>query len=349
MEIIKIMNILISGIGGPTPLGVAKSLKLGNQNLRIIGIDANSFAPGHFDPSYDKTYTVPKASDESYWPAIFNIVKVEEIDFAFIIPETEVIEWSKKKLEGMLPCNALLPDYNAACFLFDKLKVSNILEPFNLAPKTIAVNSSINFIECLSDLDFPFWVRINKTAGALGAMKISSSEDLNNWLKIHNNDEFIASTFLPGRNYAAKLFFHNSNVILTASAERIEYLMPNLSPTKITGMCAKGRLLNRPDLIEKSEKAIREIYNYLKIPNINGVFTVDYKEDINNNPLITEINIRPVSFVLAFTLGGANFPMKMLQVLNNSNLSYNRLDFNFSKEFYFIRGVDFPIKLLNFE
>ncbi|QSS98019.1 hypothetical protein [Psychroflexus sp. ALD_RP9] len=341
------MNILITGIGGPTPLGVAKSLKLANENLKIIGTDANKFAPGHFDSTYDKTYVIPKASDKDYWLSITKIIKLEKINFAFIIPETEVIEWSNRQSMGLLPCKTILPDIKVAKFMFDKLKVSNLLEPLNLSPTTVKIDPNDLLNESLKKLDFPFWVRINKTAGALGAMKISENEDFNNWVRIHQNEDFIASDYLPGRNFAAKLFFYKSKLQLTASGERIEYLMPNLSPTKITGMCARGRLINNTNLINKAELAIRKVHEHLSVNEINGMFTVDFKEDFNHNPLITEINIRPVSFIYAFTLGGINFPLEILKLATNSSYNRNRIDFHFKKEYDFIRGVDYPIMLVD--
>lgn len=341
------MNILITGIGGPTPLGVAKSLKAANKNLRIIGIDANKFALGHFDSTYDKTYVVPTASDKNYWSSIINIVDLENIDFAFIIPETEVIEWSLRQREGLLPCKTILPDFKVANFMFDKLKVSNLLEPLNLSPTTFEVDSNNLLNNSLEKLDFPFWVRINKTAGALGAMKINSKEDLNDWISIQKNEDFIASDYLPGRNYAAKLFFNKSNLLLTAAGERIEYIMPNLSPTKITGMCARGRLINNAVLIQKAERAIRKVHDHLAVNEINGIFTVDFKEDIKHTPLITEINIRPVSFIYAFTLGGVNFPLKILESAMISGFQNERIDHFFKEEYMFIRGIDFPIRLIN--
>ena len=339
------MNILITGIGGPTPLGVAKSLKLANKNVRIIGVDSSKYAPGHFDSIYDKTYVIPKASENNYWTTINNLVEAENICYAFVIPETEVIEWSKKQSEEKVPCKCILPDFKVASFMFDKLKVSNLLEPLKLSPATYAIDSIGSINESLDKLDYPFWVRVNKTAGAVGAMKINSNEDLNDWIRIQKNEDFIASDYLPGRNYAAKLFFYKSNVILTASGERIEYLMPNLSPTRITGMCARGKLINNPDLIKKAELAIRKVYEFNNVIDICGMFTVDFKEDADGNPLITEINIRPVSFIYAFTLGGVNFPQKMIDLIINNDLDLSRVDYVFEHEYYFVRGVDFPIKL----
>src|SRR5690554_3089884 len=117
------MNILVTGIGGPTPKGIAKSLKLAYGGINIVGIDADKYAPGLFDDElYKSTYLVPNALSDTngYWKAVENIVKVENIDFAFVIPETEIIKWSEKQAEDKLPCKSLIPPPDLASFLFDK-------------------------------------------------------------------------------------------------------------------------------------------------------------------------------------------------------------------------------------
>src|SRR5687768_6993833 len=101
------MNILISGVGGPTPLGIAKSLRLkySSEELTLIGVDGSKLAPGLYNKKlFDKTYLVPHSKDATYWEVIDKIVEQEKIDLAFIIPETEVLVWSKRQKEGKLPC-----------------------------------------------------------------------------------------------------------------------------------------------------------------------------------------------------------------------------------------------------
>src|SRR5690606_37453693 len=103
-------------------------------------------------------------------------------------------------------------------------------------------------------LDFPFWIRVKSGAGALGALKVKNAKDLDTWLALHDNrSDFMMSEFLPGRNYACKLLCYEDEVIQHASAERIDYLLAAAAPSGIYGMCARGKLLNRPDLIEMSK------------------------------------------------------------------------------------------------
>lgn len=333
-------QIIITGIGGPTPLGIAKSLKLENDDVSLIGIDANKFAPGLYrNELFANTYRVPNASDENYWKAIQEIVEKEKIDYAFVVPETEVLEWCKKEKESGLPCNTLLPHDEVASFVYDKLNVSNSLESYQLTPKTIEVVDKNTLDGIGKELGFPYWVREKAGAGAMGSFKIENNKDIENWLKVNSGDvNLIASTFLPGRNLACKMLFKSNEMVMAATAERIEYLLANAAPSGISGMCARGKLINYISLVEKSEKALRIIHEKFG-KKVHGMFTVDFKEDKNGEPFITEINIRHVSFTHAFSLGGANFAQKTFDVFCNDK-SYTKEIFDFDKEYNFIRGVD---------
>lgn len=341
------MNILFTGIGGPTPLGLAKSLKLAHPDYICIGADASVWAPSLYQSDVlNRTYRIPNASDQKYWDAIQTIVDKEKIDFAFIVPETEVLVWTKRAEKNQLPCRTHIPDHRLAEFCFDKLRVARSLFPLGLAPKTIEVETSTVLTSEKFELEFPYWIRVKSGAGALGALRIDSEKDLKTWLALHGNrNDFMASTFLPGRNYACKLLYHKGELVQSASAERIDYLLSAAAPSGISGMCARGRLLNRPDLVEKAKAALNHIANETNSP-LHGIFTIDFKEDIEGKPLITEINIRHVSFTLAFALGGINLAESTIKLYQDMNFKIANTN-EFLSEDYFVRGVDAPLRLIS--
>jgi predicted ATP-grasp superfamily ATP-dependent carboligase len=336
------MNILITGVGGPTPLGIAKSLKLTEEGktFRLIGVDGSFLAPGLYNKSlFDNTYIIPHSSSDSYWDVIEDIVKKEAIDFAFIVPETEVLVWSKKQKEGNLPCASLIPDYDVATALYDKYKTFSLLQSTGMVPDTLEVS-----LDGLDDsignaLGYPYWIRGGSGAGAIGAMKIGNLKELQNWIDINPRvKDFMASEFLPGKNYACKVLFNNGKMIKAASGERIDYLLAAAAPSGISGMCAQGKLVNDDKLVQYSEKAVRTVYESFGMQP-HGMFTVDFKGDKDGEPKITEINIRHVSFTYAFALGGANFAWDTICMLKGKETEGDTIH-RFDKDYRFIRGVD---------
>lgn len=336
------MNVLFSGIGGPTPIGLAKSLKLAYPESRCIGVDGSKWSASLYHSDvFDKTYVIESGDSPNYWESIEKVIEKESIDFAFIVPETEVLVWSKRQTErGDLPCKALVPNYNLGKFCFDKIKVAKALLPLGLTPTTKEYSQNESL------LNFPFWIRVKSGAGALGALKIENEKDLETWMTLHNNrKDFMISEFLPGRNYACKLLYIKGELIQSASAERIDYLLSAAAPSGISGMCSRGRLLNRKDLVESSILALKTISDNLEVP-LHGMFTVDFKEDVNGKPLITEINIRHVSFNHAFSLGGINFVKSTVDAIV-LGLEHSEVCNEFQNESYFIRGVDAPLRLVD--
>lgn len=343
------MNVLISGVGGPTPLGIAKSLRLkyNREEIKLIGVDGSRLAPGLYNKDlFDKTFLVPHSHDAKYWDAIDKIIADENIDHAFIIPETEVLVWSKRQKERGLPCQALIAEYDVADAFYDKYKTFDLLKDTDVVPRSIKLDAGTDLEKIGEELGYPYWIRGGSGAGAIGAYKIQEMKDLQNWMNINPSiDDFLASVFLPGRNYACKLLFIDDKLLRSASGERIDYLMSNAAPSGISGMCARGRLINNKRLIEQSEAAVRKIFGHFNLP-AHGMFTVDFKEDKNGDAKITEINIRHVSFSHAFSLGGANFAADTLQVMNGNGFRTDYKMYEFDDDYTFIRGVDSELFLI---
>ena len=278
------MNILISGIGGPTPLGIAKSISESGLVEKLIGIDGSEFAPGLYNfELFDKTFRVPHSSHPDYWKAIEKIVASEKIDFAFIVPELEVLKWSERQKFGTLPCSSSIPDLEICKCFYDKFSTYELLIDTGLVQKTAKVeaNASDNVI---ASFTFPFWLRAGSGAGAIGAFKINNLRDFRNWTTINPTiSNFIMSEYLPGRNYAVKVLFHEGKIVRAACAERIGYLLSSAAPSGISGMCSYGRLLNDHDLVSKAIQAVTKIFDAKKL-SPNGMFTVDFKEDSTGAP-----------------------------------------------------------------
>jgi hypothetical protein len=85
----------------------------------------------------------------------------------------------------------------------------------------------------------------------------------------------------------------------------LEYFMPHLAPSGITGNIAVGKLINNQKVFSNSLKAIRIIENKTGT-QAHGIYTVDLKGDADNEPMITEINLRHTAATGSFAQGGCN-------------------------------------------
>lgn len=339
------MKILITGVGGPTPRSFAIALKKYSfyKRFELFGTDINPLAIGLYQNElFNKTFIIPPASSSDYWVAIEGLIKDNNIDCAVILPELEVMAWSKRKLDGSLPCKALIPDLSMSDLLVDKSKMTEILKDLDIVPPSVTFNRNIeNLDEVFDVLKGNFWVRSTSGTSGLGSLKVEDKDSLKNWIQINPKvEEFIASKFLPGRNLACKMLYYNGELKRTACGERVNYIMAKVAPSGITGNTSFGRLLNEPELVKQAKRAMDYLFAHTGAEQ-HGFFTVDFKEDENGKPYITEINVRHVAFTQCFAAAGANFASDTVRLITGDetfNQTYKM--YEFEKDLIFLRDVD---------
>lgn len=347
------MKILISGVGGPTPRSVSRSIKISrykNEAL-LFGTEVNPFAYGLYETHlYEKNILVPNSRDEKYWETLFSYVNDNEIEYAIIQPEQAVLAWVLRNKQGYkLPCKTILPDYDLVKVLIDKGSMTETIKDSGLVPISYVLHrGTSNFDNLENKLSYPFWIRSTSGSSGLGSLKIENRDSLKNWITINPRvKEFIASTYLPGRNLACKLLYYEGKLIRSACGERVNYIMSKVAPSGITGNTSFGRLLNEPNLVDLSIKAMDLLFEATKTPK-HGFFTADFKEDIDGRPYITEINIRMVAFNYSFAKGGANFSEDMLALLSEDpTYDKNYKMYEFEPGTIFLRDVDVEPILMN--
>lgn len=338
------MKILITGVGGPTPRSIAHALRKYShyKPYHLIATDSNPHAMGLYMPGlFDKSYVIQEAGHPDYWSVMEAILADEEINCAIISPEMEVIEWAKKSADGRVPCKVILPEYRLARHLVDKSFLADALEPCGLAPKSFTIRAADADEKNALRLPYPFWVRSTSGSSGLGALKVHNTDELKSWMRMNPDIEtFLASEFLPGRNLACKLLYHNGELIRGAVAERLEYVMSKVAPSGITGNTSFGRLLNDTGVFHTARKAVEILMKKTQSAK-HGLFTVDLKEDLRGVPMVTEVNIRAVAFVQCYAAAGANFPEDIIRLLDNDPAFDRKFRlYEFEPGLAFLRDVD---------
>lgn len=340
------MNILITGIGGPTPRSFARALKkYGTQftDAVLIGTDCNPLAYGLYQRElFDHTVVIPPAGDPAYWPNIESLIAKYRIDLAVILPEVEVLAWAERADNQQLPCKVLLPAASLCQLLVDKARMTEALQAGGWAPSSVSFQrDQTDFNAIFEQLGKDFWVRSSSGSSGLGSLRIQSPEDLRQWIRINPAvNHFLASSYLPGRNLACKLLYWQGKLLRSACAERVNYIMAKVAPSGITGNTSFGRLLNEPALVERAIGAMDHLFA-LTGTSKHGFFTVDFKEDGYGKPFITEINVRHVAFTQCFAAGGANFAEDTIRLLSRDvSLDHSYRMYEFEPGLIFLRDVD---------
>lgn len=340
------MKILMTGVGGPTPRSFAVALKRYSSysSIEFIGTDINPLAIGLYQYDlFPRSYIISPAWDKSnYWKNIEDIIKKEKIDYAVILPELEVLAWSERQSMGALPCPSLIPDFVLTKLLVDKARMTETLSIFDMVPPSIEFDREWSNIDDLFDqLGRPFWVRSSVGSSGLGSLKVATVEALDSWMRMNPDiHKFLASKFLPGRNLACKLLYHDGLLIRSACAERVNYIMSKVAPSGITGNTSFGRFINEPDIVSFCIRAMEHLFQSSKAKQ-HGFFTVDLKEDGAGRPYITEINVRHVAFTQCFAAAGANLAADTIRILGHDptfDQAYRM--YKFEEDKIFLRDVD---------
>jgi len=337
-------NILITGIGGPTPRSVAKTLRAACPGCRLIGVDVNPRALGFYIPGLiDRSYVVPRVTDSSYWKVINEITSKEKIDLAFVQPEMEVIEWGRYfKNNGGYPCPVLIPPMTLSESLVDKSIMADFLGGTDYIPKTIKVSyENPRLKEVETNIGFPCWIRATKGSGGFGALKIEDIDHFQSWLFLNREiQEFTVSEFLEGRHLATQMLYLDGEFIKGASLECVDYVMADIAPSKVTGNTSFGRFLNENRILDFSNDCLGFISKKLETP-LHGVLSVDLKEDKFGRMKVTEVNVRHMAYTgvmsqVGFDLTGDTIKFLSGKIDNINDRGYYRYD----KDYIFLRDVD---------
>ena len=134
-------TILITGIGGLTPRSIAKVIRRNHPEYRLIGCDIDKKAMGFFMKDLlDEYYICPKCTSDEYFPWIEKLVNERKIDYAFVQPECEIVEWGDYyEKNNRYPCPVFMGSKLLSVSLKDKSIRADLLKGTEFSPKPIKV------------------------------------------------------------------------------------------------------------------------------------------------------------------------------------------------------------------
>lgn len=301
-------TVLVTGCGGPLGVNVTRSLKMAPEPLRVVGTDANRL---HLPMSLaDESVLIPPAKQlDAYLAALRDVVAARGVDMILPTHPVEVRAISAHR-DRLPPVKLLLPDHEAILAADDKWRTNQLLGLAGIAvPRTYLIQKPEDLHAAFADLSSrPVWVRGSGAPGigiGVASLPCRKVEHAIAWVDHHQGwGGFIASEYLPGGNLTWTGLYKDGALVASQSRERLEYVIPHVSPSGITGAPAVTRTLSRPALAAAGDAAVRVL-----MPAPNGVFFVDFKEDERGAACVTEINAGRFGTTIHFyTVAGCNFP-----------------------------------------
>ncbi len=338
-------TILVTGIGGLTPRSIAKIIRKNHPEYRIIGCDIDKKAVGFFmNNLLDEYYICPRCTSPDYFPWMNRLVNDRQIDYAFVQPESEIVEWGDYyERNGRYPCPVFMGSKVLSASLKDKSIMADLLKGTEFIPKTIKVTQEApRYEDVEKEIGFPCWIRATEGTGGLGSLRLDDIDSYKSWLFINSRiPEFTVSEFLTGRHLANEMLYYNGEYVKGAALECVEYVMANTAPSHVTGNTHFGRFLNEDRINEFCNRCIRYIEQKLNVP-AHGILSFDLKEDKDGNMKVTEVNIRHMAYTGVMARVGFDLIEDTIKIMESGNCDHvTRAPFyHYDKPYVFLRDVD---------
>ncbi len=338
-------TVLITGIGGLTPRSIAKNIRKNHPDYRLIGCDINKKALGFFmEGLLDEYYVCPRCTSPDYFPWMEKLVAAKNIDFAFVQPESEIVEWgSYFEKNKKYPCPVFMGSKVLSASLKDKAIMAELLEGTQFIPKTIKVTQdNPRYEDVEKEIGFPCWIRATEGTGGLGSLRLDDLNSYKSWLFINSQiQEFTVSEFLTGRHLANQMLYYNGEYVKGAALECVEYVMANTAPSHVTGNTHFGRFLNDDRINEFCDRCIKYLEKKLCVP-AHGILSFDLKEDKAGNMKVTEVNIRHMAYTGVMAQVGFDLIEDTITIMKDGHCeNIKRAPFyHYEKPYVFLRDVD---------
>jgi predicted ATP-grasp superfamily ATP-dependent carboligase len=303
-------TVLLLGAGGAAAANVLDALRRASRGYRTVGADASTVKL-HLSNA-DERVVIPRAGDEGYAAAIIAAVELYGCDVVHPQPDPDVLAVGKLREE--IPAATYLPAQPALELAADKLAFTSRLRQGGVAaPDTITFSAIDDIPPAIAKLlaaHDRLWVRARVGAGARASLPVRNSAQAEAWVRWWIDErglqpsDFMASEFLPGREFAYQSVWQDGELVAGQARERVEYLYGHLTPSGQTSTPAVARTVNEPAIDQLAQDAILALD---ALPC--GAYCVDIKEAHDGTAKVTEINAgRFFTTSNFFAAAGLNMP-----------------------------------------
>ena len=320
-------------------VNLTRSLLAAPEELWLLGSDCNPYHL-HLCLTHERALIPPATNLEGYLDALRGLIATHRIDMILPSHPSEVrtlaTHGAQLGVRLHLPPVAVILAAQNKWDTYQALAAAGVPVPY-----TALINNEADLAACFDGLQTrPVWVRGGGVPGrgiGVASLPCRELDHARAWVDHWKGwGGFIASEYLPGRNLTWLGLYDRGRLIASQCRERLEYVIPHVSPSGITGAPAVSRTVSRPDLLDIGERALRVLS-----PEPNGAFFVDFKEDAQEVPRVTEINGGRFGTTIHFyTEAGSNFPWWMVQLAFGEAVAGAPLIDPVEPDTYWIRTLD---------
>lgn len=335
------VNVLLLGCDGNAGMNYAKCLKMGDENVRIIGTGHNKYHLKAAEQSglFEVVLNFTDITGAKEYNEVRKIVKEWDINFVHAQPEEEVAflcDYGDNDIYGEIPCHG--KSYLAVEFFKDKTKVQKLTgqEAYLLD----YVNPTFNIWKD------DYWLRANNGAGSRYALPVQSWEEAIRWYeylesrsKVESMADLSIARYLPGREFAVQMFFINGSIYHMQQRERVEHHFARQMISGQSSTPSVAKIENRADVYQEALDIVLNAHDEIGFEP-NGIYGVDLRCNENDEPKVTEVNYgRYFTTSDFFATHGVNTPYDELRYATLGIAPEVKLG-AIKDEIYWVRGLD---------
>jgi biotin carboxylase len=305
-----VTTVLLLGAGGSAAANVLDALRRASTSYRVIGADASAVNL-HLSRA-DERIVIPRASEPEYADAVLAAVERYGCDVVHPQPDADVLEIAS--MRDAIPAATYLPDDAVLELAADKLEFNSRLRDAGVpVPEAMPFWEIDDVAPAIAELlaaHDRVWVRARTGAGGRASLPVRTGAQAEAWVRWWIEErglpasDFMASEFLPGREFAYQSVWQDGELVAGQLRERLEYLYGHLTPSGQTSTPAVARTVNEPAVDELAQHAIGAID-----PEPRGAYCVDIKASGGGAAKVTEINAgRFFTTSNFFAAAGLNMP-----------------------------------------
>lgn len=201
------MRVLVSAVGGDLGQSVIKCLRDCDYNPYIMGCDMNPYAGGRAD--VDEFFQAPPVKEtHRYKDFLLEKINEKKIHYMFPLSDVEIVFLDENR-EWFQRSNALfvMNEHHIIDTFMDKYKTVEFFKAKGIPYPQTWLPGDYN-----NQPDFPLVLKRRKGSGSQELFIVKDPEELEFYLKRHNN--MIIQEYLPGEDneYTAGIFKDGENI-----------------------------------------------------------------------------------------------------------------------------------------
>lgn len=324
----KNITVLLTACGAQFITGLVECLKdNGERKIRLIG--TNMHDDKTLYPLFDKLYTVPAATDESYIDSLLEICREEKVDVVLPFMSAELLPLIDR-LEDFekIGVKVSVSNRKSVELTNNKLKFYEFLKEKNISvPKFHPVRTADELLPACKAIGYPecaVCVKATELSGSRGIRIIDPSiskfdllfnqkpnsfftsfDDLESTLRERDEmPEMMAMEYLPGEEGSVDLIADNGEILYMAYRE---------SNVNLASIPQEATLSYNTEAYNIAKKVIAAL-------KLTGNADLDFRYDKEGRPVLMEINPRIAATMQIFKEGGLNLPYLRIKQLLGEDL-----------------------------